>query len=474
MKNSSRNGKGEDRRSFLKKAGLGGLGLGSMIMSPYRNQVEHVTSRVNRNSSPSELEITDMRIAEVDGIPFRIPIIRIDTNQGISGYGEVRDDGDPRYALMLKSRILGENPCNVEKLFKMIRQFGFHGRQGGGVAGVETALWDLAGKAYGVPVYQLLGGKYRDKVRLYADTAGADDPQVFANRMKKTRVDKGYTALKMDIGIGLVDEIPDALTNTHHHAPQGEPNLQSQYSGTPGEYGQIDHPFTRIQITEKGLDRIEEFVSVMRDTIGYEIPLGIDHTGHMDTDEAIKLARRLEPYTLSYMEDLVAWKWVDKWKEITTSTTTPTVTGEDIFGLEGGFKELIDKQAVNIVHPDLGSAGGILESKRIGDYAEDGGIGMMLHYAGSPIGFFGSVHAAAATQNFLWLEHHSVENDAWYSLISDDTVVFDEGYVPVPEKPGLGFELNEEAIKENLTDDSGFFEPTPEWNEQRSWHRLWS
>src|SRR5699024_4520349 len=229
-----------------------------------------------------------------------------------------------------------------------------------------------------------------------------------------------------------------------------------------------------IQITEKGLDRIEEFVSVMRDTIGYEIPLGIDHTGHFDTDEAIKLARRLEPYTLSYMEDLVAWQWVDKWKEITASTTTPTVTGEDIFGLEGGFKELIDKQAVNMVHPDLGSAGGILESKRIGDYAEDRGIGMMLHYAGSPIGFFGSVHAAAATQNFLWLEHHSVENEAWYSLISDDTVIFDEGYVPVPEKPGLGFELNEEAIKANLTEDSGYFEPTPEWDEQRSWDRLWS
>ncbi|HLR33273.1 MAG TPA: twin-arginine translocation signal domain-containing protein, partial [Fodinibius sp.] len=167
MDSNSGNGKGENRRSFLKKAGLGGLGLGAMIMAPHRAQIEHVTSKVNRNSAPSDLQITDMRIAEVDGIPFRIPIIRIDTNQGISGYGEVRDDGDPRYALMLKSRILGENPCNVEKLFKMIRQFGFHGRQGGGVAGVETALWDIAGKAYGVPVYQLLGGKYRNKVRLY-------------------------------------------------------------------------------------------------------------------------------------------------------------------------------------------------------------------------------------------------------------------------------------------------------------------
>ncbi len=474
MKKNKSDKKGTDRRDFLKKAGMGGLGLGSLLMAPYRNQIEHATSRVNRNSAPSDLEITDMRIAEVDGIPFRTPIIRIDTNQGISGYGEVRDGGDPRYALMLKSRILGENPCNVEKIFKIIRQFGDHGRQGGGVSGVETALWDLTGKAYGVPVYQLLGGKYRDRVRLYADTAGADDPHVFAKRMQETRVDKGYTALKMDIGIGLVADIPDALTNTEAHEPVGSRDLQSQYSGTPGEYGQIDHPFTRIQITEKGLDALEEYVKVMRDTIGYEIPLGIDHTGHFDTDEAIKLARRLEPYTLAYMEDTIAWQWIDKWKEITNATTTPTMTGEDIFGLEGGFKEIIDKQAVNMVHPDLGSAGGILETKRIGDYAEQGGLAMYLHYAGSPIGFFASVHAAAATQNFVALEHHSVENDNWYSLISDDTVVFDEGYVPVPEKPGLGFELNMEAIKENLTDESGFFEPTPEWNEARSWDRLWS
>ncbi|MFH5882707.1 mandelate racemase/muconate lactonizing enzyme family protein [Halalkalibaculum sp. DA3122] len=468
------NKKGVNRRDFIKQAGMGGLGLGSVLMAPYEQQLEQATSRVNRNSAPSDLEITDMRIAEIDGIPFRTPIIRIDTNQGISGFGEVRDGGDPRYALMLKSRILGLNPCNVEKIFKIIRQFGDHGRQGGGVSGVETALWDLTGKAYGVPVYQLLGGKYRDKVRLYADTAGADDPHVFARRMKETRVDKGYTALKMDIGIGLLDDIEGALVNTHHHAPQGSRELQSQYSGTHGEYGQIDHPFTRIQITEKGLDALEEYVSVMRDTIGYEIPLGIDHTGHFDTDEAIKLARRLEPYTLAYMEDMVAWKWIDKWKEITRSTTTPTMTGEDIFGLEGGFKELIDKQAVNMVHPDLGSTGGILETKRIGDYAQQGGLAMYLHYAGSPIGFFASVHAAAATENFVALEHHSVENDAWYSLIAGDTVVFDEGYVPVPEKPGLGFDLNMEAVKELLIDGAGFFEPTPEWDEQRSWDRLWS
>ena len=463
-----------DRRDFVKNMGLGGISLAGMTLAPMDDQIAHATQSVNRYSTPSDLEITDLRVAVIDGIPFRVPLIRIDTNQGISGYGEVRDGGPKEYALMLKSRILGENPCNVERLFKIIRQFGHHGRQGGGVSGVETALWDLAGKAYGVPVYQMLGGKYRDRVRLYADTSSSPDPHEFARRMKTTRVDRGYTAVKMDIGIEMIADIPGALVNSRGHVPVGERELQSQYSGTHGEYGQIDHPFTRIQITPKGLDALEEYVRVMRETIGYEIPLGIDHTGHFDVDEAIKLARRFEPYTLSYMEDMVAWKWVDKWKRITESTTTPTVTGEDIFGLEGGFKELIDKQAVNIVHPDLGSAGGILETKRIGDYAEDHGIAMMLHYAGSPVGYFASVHAAAATENFTWLEHHSVENDDWYNLIAGDTVAFDEGYVPVPEEPGLGVELDEDVIEELLVEGEELFAPTREWDEMRSWDRLWS
>ena len=466
----------DDRRTFLKQAGLGGLGLGTMFTSPLEEQLEHITSRVNRSSRPSDLEITDLRIAEVGGIPFRCPIIRIDTNQGISGYGEVRDGGPKEYALMLKSRLLGENPCNVERVFKKIRQFAHHGRQGGGVSGVETALWDLAGKAYNVPIYQLLGGKYRDRIRLYADTTSSSDPHEFAQRMRE-RVDMGYTALKMDIGIETIARIggPDALVNTQAHAPVGESVLQSQYSGEQGEYGQIDHPFTRIQITEQGLDVFEEFVSVMRGEIGYNIPLGIDHTGHFDRNEAIKLCRRLEPYTLQYMEDLIAWYYVDDWKFITESTTMPTMTGEDIFGLEGGFKEMIDKRAVDLVHPDLGSAGGILETKRIGDYAEGQGMAMNLHYAGSPIGFFASVHAAAATQNFNTLEHHSVGNENWYALIDEpESAVFDAGYTPVPEKPGLGFELDLEAVEAALIEGAGFFEPTPEWNEIRSWDRLWS
>lgn len=463
------------RRQFLNAVTTTGLGLGSLVSARTETQVEYLSQGVNRRSAPSALTITDMRIAEVTGIPFRCPIIRIDTNQGISGYGEVRDAGPKEYALMLKSRILGENPCNVEKLFRIIKQFGNHGRQGGGVSGVETALWDLAGKAYNVPVYQLLGGRYRDRIRLYADTTGSPDPHDFAKRMKETRVDAGYTALKMDLPIEMVTRGREGLlVNSRTWGPVGESNLRSQYSTQRGDYGQIDHPFTRIQLTEKGLDRMEEFVAVMRQYVGDEIQLGIDHTGHFDKNEAIRIARRMEKYSLAYMEDLIPWLYVDDWKEISDATTTPTKTGEDIFSLEG-FKPLIDKRAVDIVHPDLGSTGGILESKRITDYASEHGVATNYHYAGSPIGFYASVHAAAACQHFGVLEHHSVGEKKWYDLIAGDTSgVFDKGYTRVPEGPGLGVELNMDAIRASLVPGTGFFEPTPQWNEVRSWDRLWS
>ena len=166
-----------------------------------------------------------------------MPIIRIDTNQGISGLGEVRDGGSPRYALMLKSRLLGENPCNVERLFKRLKQFGLHGRQGGGVSGVEMALWDLAGKAFEVPVYQMLGGRYRDKIRLYADTVISSDKAEYARRMK-ARLDSGFTFLKMDLGINMLSGERGLIT-----APLGFDWPRDRM--TP-------HPFTSVQLTEPG------------------------------------------------------------------------------------------------------------------------------------------------------------------------------------------------------------------------------
>lgn len=456
------------RRGFLNSMGLGGLSLAAMPFARIEERVEYTTQKVSRASAPSDLKITDMRIAEVGkGVVFRTPIVRIYTNQGIVGHGDVRDGAAKEYALFLKSRLLGENPCNVERLFKIISQFGHHGRQGGGVSGVEMALWDLTGKAYGVPVYQLLGGKYRDKVRVYCDTTVSQDPHEYAERMQ-ARIDAGYTALKMDIGINLLKDMPGAVVN--------DPNGKfAPYKHEYRNYNLTKHPFTRVQITEKGIDRLMEFLDVMRSKIGYEIPMGTDHWGHFGINEAIKIARAAEPYNLAYIEDIIPWQLTDQWREITVSSTTPTQTGEDIFKLEGGFEELITKRAVDIVHPDPNTAGGILETKRIGDYASKHGIGFMHHHAAGPVSFLGCVHSAAATENFMWLEHHAVDKPDWENLVTGfDGPIVKDGYVTVPEKPGIGVELNEEVVKEYLIDGEKLFAPTPEWDEIRAWDRLWS
>src|SRR5689334_10312718 len=186
-----------DRRNFLKKAGMGGMMLGGFMFSSIEDTIAQSTSNVNRASAPSDLKITDMRYAVVMNGGGRCPVIRIDTNQGIYGLGEVRDGASWRYAMFLKSRILGMNPCSVEQIFKRIKQFGFHARQGGGVCGVEMALWDIAGKAYNVPCYQLLGGKYRSKVRLYADTPEGNSEAEFVARVNKRINEEGYSFMKM-------------------------------------------------------------------------------------------------------------------------------------------------------------------------------------------------------------------------------------------------------------------------------------
>ena len=216
---------------------------------------------MNYNSAPSELKITDIRFADIDGTPKHYPLMKIYTNQGIIGYGEVRDASSRTYAAMLKSRLVGENPCNVEKLFRRIKQFGFHSRQGGGVSGIEVALWDLAGKAYGVPVCQLIGGRYRDRIRIYCDTdvEGRHTGREMGLALKK-RMEMGFTFLKMDLGIGLLMEEPGALTapigfleemRSHAasaiNAARGSLELR-ETAGRAYEIATIAHPFTGIRI----------------------------------------------------------------------------------------------------------------------------------------------------------------------------------------------------------------------------------
>jgi L-alanine-DL-glutamate epimerase-like enolase superfamily enzyme len=314
-------------------------------------------------------------------------------------------------------------------------------------------LWDLAGKAYDVPVYQMLGGRYRDRVRLYADTP---EGRSSTSGLKK-RIEQGFTFLKMDCGIKNIYGTPGALTY-----PTKDTNW----------YGK--HPFTAIQLSDKGAAMMAERFAQARETVGWKIPIAADHFGHISVNSCIKLGKALQPYQLAWLEDMVPWEYTKMLKEIKNAIEVPLLTGEDIYLLKN-FKPLIDEGAVDMVHPDLATAGGIMETKKIGDYAEQHGIAMAMHFAGTPVSFMANVHCAAATENFIALEHHSVDIDWWEDMVTGiEKPLHIDGFAHVPEGPGLGIELNMDVIKEHLGRNQELFAPTDEWNRRGSNDRLWS
>jgi L-alanine-DL-glutamate epimerase-like enolase superfamily enzyme len=392
--------------------------------------------------------------------PSPCPIIRLDTNQGVYGLGEVRDGASPTYALFLKSRLLNENPLNITFLFQKIKQFGFHGRQAGGVVAVEEALWDIAGKVYNVPIYQMLGGKFRERVRIYADTEESQDPKVFAQRLKARKEEMGLTWLKMDVGINLVQKIPGTVT-----APS---------EMTSWERRVLPHPFVATEVTELGIEKLSEYVQAAREAVGMEIPLSMDHLGHLGVNSIIRLGKAYEKFNLSWMEDVIPWQYTDMLKHITDNSPTPILTGEDIY-LKEDFIKLCQNHAVSKIHPDISTSGGILETHKIGNAAMELGVPMAMHYAGTPIGAMASVHCAAATENFLACENHSLDVPWWQDLVEGvEKPIINKGFITVPDKPGLGVTLNEEVVRQHLARGATYFEPTPQWDHERSGDWLWS
>ena len=195
----------------------------------------------------------------------------------------------------------------------------------------------------------------------------------------------------------------------------------------------------------------------------------------LSVNSGIKLARAMEKWNLAWMEDILPWQHGNLLKQIRDSTTTPVLTGEDIY-LKEDFAKLIDMEAVDMIHPDLATSGGLIETKKIGDYAMEHGVPMAMHFAGSPISYMANVHTAAATENFIALEHHSLDVPWWETLVTTTggQPLFDKGFAPVPDSPGLGVEINPEAITAHLRQGAGYFEPTPQWDKPQGNDRPWS
>ena len=450
---------------------------------------EMIQSNVNALSFPSDLKITDIRVANIDGAPKHCILLKVYTNQDLIGYGEVRDASSATYALMLKTRLVGENPLDVDKLFHRIRQFGGHSRQGGGVSGIEIALWDLVGKVYAIPLYQLLGGRYRDSIRMYCDTdiAGRHTGTDMGHALKK-RIDKGFTYLKMDLGIELLLNESGCL-----NAPAGFLDDIRRYSAKSinHQHGSIDydmmkgknyetftipHFATGIHITKKGQDYLENYVQEVRKVIGYEIPLAIDHIGHVAIQDYVSLAKRLENYNIAWLEDPAPWQHTHQYVKLANATTIPICTGEDIY-LSENFEPLMAAGGVSVVHPDVLTVGGAMELKKLSNLCEKYGTTMAIHMAESPIACMAAIHCAAAIKNVLAVEYHSSDVPWWNDIaLGIDNPLIRDGFARVPTKPGLGIdELNEELIAQHIHSKyPGTWESTSQWDREWSNDRTWS
>jgi galactonate dehydratase len=362
--------------------------------------------------------------------------VRIYTDEGIVGTGECNSAGigtgfGLKHAILFMKRwLIGQDPLNVGPIYETMRRFGrYTGTTNAplifALTGIDNALYDIAGKALGVPVYKLLGGKFRDKIRLYADChAGeSNEPQAYAEKALEVVEGEGYSAVKFDVdhsGVGKLDA----------------------YNWTVGAQ-EMTHVINLIQ--------------GVREAIGYEIDLAIDCHGHFDMPSAITLCKAIEDLRLMWLEEPVPAENIDALAQVRASTSTVICTGENQY-TRFEFLELLRRKAVDVIMPDLAKAGGILEGKRIADIADAHYVPIAPHNVSSPLGMMAACHCMAAAANFLVLEFHGREIPWWEDLCDGDKPFIQNGWMAVSEKPGLGVELNDKVAKTLLWNGDTYFD----------------
>jgi L-alanine-DL-glutamate epimerase-like enolase superfamily enzyme len=396
------------------------------------------------------VKITDLKCAIIGNTP----VIRIVTDEGIVGYGQA-EAAKPYlkpHVLFYKPWILGEDPTNVERVMLKIRRLGAFKPWGSAVSAIEFALWDIAGKAAGIPVYKLLGGKVRDRVRVYNGSIRFPmdkfDPEDYAADVAKMKAcPEKFTIIKSAIAFHgrQASEVPNFY--------YGEPNDARLYPN-------------RGLLTEKGLKHIVTCVEAMKGVLGDEVGLALDAGPGFTVPDAIRLAKMLEPYNIMWLEDMLTGDYTpyvlaDLYREVRRSTSTPIHTGEQIY-LRQNFRELIETQAVNIVGPDPADIGGIAELKWVAEFADLHGVMMAPHgVLDGLIGLAALVQVSAALpNNYIAFEYPSA-NPAWWKEIVNwlpDPIVKD-GFIDVWDRPGLGIGLNpDKACKYLQPGDEDFFD----------------
>lgn len=397
------------------------------------------------------MKITDLRCAVIGNSP----IVRLTTDVGIDGFGEIESSKPYMKPVveMYKPFLVGEDPTDVERCMQLIRRFAGFKPWGSAVSAIEYALWDLAGKASGLPVYKLLGGKVRDKVRVYnggfRPPLTGYQPEDYAAHMQLMKdAPQGFTLIKE--GLAFHSPMPREVPGFFYGEQRG---------------GRASHPYRGL-LTERGLNHVIACVVAMKEVLGDEIGLALDLGPGFMVPDAIRLARALEPYNIAWLEDMltgdyVPWVHADQYREVTRATLTPIHTGEQIY-LRHNFKDLIEKQAVRVIGPDPSDVGGMAELKWIAEYADMHGILMAPH--GVIDGLFGlAAHVqvgATLPDNFIAFEYPIGKPDWWYSIVRGlpDPIVVD-GFIDVWDAPGLGLEFDVPAAAKYLASgDSGFFE----------------
>ena len=396
------------------------------------------------------MKITDLKCAIIG----ENPVVRITTDEGISGYGQAENTKPylKPHVLFYKPYLLGEDPTNVERVMIKIRRMGAFKPWGSSVSAIEMALWDIAGKAAGLPVYKLLGGKVRDEVRVYNGGVrfpmAGSSPEDYAENMRKMMAaPEGFSIIKQAIGFhsAMTRQVPNFfygdLTGGAPHANRGP-------------------------LTEKGLKHVIACVEAMKDVLGDEVGLALDCGPGWMLPDAKRLAQALEPLNVMWLEDLLTGDYTpyvsaDLYRDLTTSTSTPIHTGEQIY-LRQNFKDLIEKQAVNVIGPDPEDVGGLAELKWIAEYADLHGIMMAPHgIFDGLIGLAAEVQVAATLPaNYIAFEYPVARPAWWYDIVSGlpDPIVKD-GKIKVWDRPGLGVEFIVEAARVHLNpEDADFFD----------------
>jgi L-alanine-DL-glutamate epimerase-like enolase superfamily enzyme len=366
------------------------------------------------------MKITDVRTAATVGHGMHL-WVKIETDEGITGVGECVHGGVQAIAIIqeLRQRLVSRDPFAIDALFEELRRgHVFDGGSAGALitalTGIEIALWDLKGKALGVPVCELLGGRFRDRLRVYADcqvNPGMEFDQV--KEVVDGVLDRGFTALKIDVDGG---EAPN----------------KDAFNYTASEW---EH------------DRMVELIAMACEAAGPEVGVAVDVHTRLDLPSAIRLARDCEEFHLLWLEEPVPPENIDAMREVKRASSTPICAGENLY-LRHGFRELIEKQAVDVIMPDIAKCGGLSESRKIANLAELYYIPFAPHNVASPIGTMASCHVCASIPNFLLIEFHWLQRPYWTTIIQEKEDIIQGGYITLSNRPGIGVALDEEVARQ--------------------------